>query len=67
VEELLPKNRRITIHEVSNVVGVPFGSVQRILKYKQPEKLEFGGLTNWNFRIGFSMQQCISFLCLVWT
>jgi hypothetical protein len=29
--------------------------------------LEFGGLTNWNFRIGFSMQQCISFLCLVWT
>lgn len=50
MEELLPKSRRITIREVSNVVGVLFGSIQRTLKDRQPEKLEFGELTNWNFR-----------------
>jgi hypothetical protein len=44
VEGLLPQNRRITIHEVSNVVGVPFGSVQSIFKDKRPERLEVGGL-----------------------
>jgi hypothetical protein len=44
VEKHLPRNRRITIREVSNVVGVPFGSVQWILRDRQPEKLEFQGL-----------------------
>jgi hypothetical protein len=48
VEELLPSNRRIAIHEVSNVVGVPFGSIQSILNVKWPEKVEVGGLKIWN-------------------
>jgi len=26
------KNRRIAIHEVGNILGIPFGTVQRILK-----------------------------------
>jgi hypothetical protein len=45
--------RNFSSKPVSNVVGVPFGSVQRILKDKQPEKLEFGGVTGWNFRNWF--------------
>jgi hypothetical protein len=32
VRELFRENRRIAIHEVGNILGISFGTVQRILK-----------------------------------
>jgi hypothetical protein len=31
-KEIVPRNKRITIHEVVNMLGISFGSVQSILK-----------------------------------